>query len=508
MFDCLLFTIKTFTCLKKKVIVIGAGFSGLSAATHLAARGFDVTILEKNTVAGGRARLFQTYTAEGRFSFDMGPSWYWMPDIFEQYFADFGKKRSDYYDLIRLDPSYTVTFEDGDTMRLPAKMTELEALFEQYETGSAVKLRQFLAEAKYKYDVGVGEFVQKPAHSFWEFADWRVIKSAFKLDMLTSLSSAVRKLFKNEKLIQLLEFPVLFLGATPQKTPALYSMMNYADMSLGTWYPKGGMFEIVKAMMALAEEKGVKIHLGQNVSKLEVAHGEITKVVTQNAEYQADIVVGSADYHHVEQVLLSAENRQYTEGYWASRTMAPSSFLYYLGINKRLKNLEHHNLFFDADFNLHAKEIYETPQLPSKPLFYVSMPSKTDPSVAPENCENLFVLIPIATDLTDDTEGVREHYFNLVMDRLEYWTKQDIRSHIIFKRTFAHSDFKTDYNAFKGNAYGLANTLLQTAFLKPKMKSTKVKNLWYTGQLTTPGPGVPPSLISGKVVAEDISNRV
>ncbi len=492
--------------MKKKVIVIGAGFSGLSAATHLAAKGFDVTILEKNTVAGGRARLFETETTEGVFKFDMGPSWYWMPDIFEQYFADFGKKRSDYYDLIRLDPSYTVTFEDGDTMRLPAKMSELEAHFEKYEAGSAVKLRQFLAEAKYKYDVGVGEFVQKPAHTFWEFVDWRVIKSVFKLEMLTSLSKSVRRLFKNEKLIQLLEFPVLFLGAMPQKTPAMYSLMNYADMSLGTWYPKGGMFEIVKAMVRLAEEMGVKIILNQEVIKLETTNYSITKIVTQNADYQADVVVGSADYHHIEQVLLSVDNRQYTEGYWASRTMAPSSFLYYLGINKRLKNLEHHNLFFDADFGLHAKQIYETPKLPSKPLFYVSMPSKTDSTVAPENCENLFVLIPVAPGLADDTEGVREFYFNEVMTRLEHWTKQGIRSHIVFKRTYAHSDFKNDYNAFKGNAYGLANTLLQTAFLKPKMKSKKVKNLWYTGQLTTPGPGVPPSLISGKVVATDIFN--
>ncbi|MBL7813497.1 MAG: phytoene desaturase [Saprospiraceae bacterium] len=490
--------------MKKKVIVIGAGFSGLSAATHLAAKGFDVTILEKNTVAGGRARLFEASTTEGVFRYDMGPSWYWMPDIFDQYFADFGKNRADYYDLIRLDPSYTVTFEDGDIMHLPAKMSELEALFEKYERGSAAKLRQFLAEAKYKYEVGVGEFVNKPAHSLWEFADWRVISSVFRLQMLTSLSSAVRKLFKNEKLIQLLEFPVLFLGATPQKTPALYSMMNYADMSLGTWYPKGGMFEIVKAMVTLAEEKGVKIQLGQEVRRLETEDGSITKILTQDSEYQADIVVGSADYHHLEQEVLAAENRQYTEGYWESRTMAPSSFLYYLGINKRLKNLEHHNLYFDADFGLHAQEIYETPKLPTKPLFYVSAPSKTDPSVAPENCENLFVLIPTAPDKIDDSEATRDHYYNLVMERLEHWTGQDIRSHVVFKRTYAHSDFKNDYHAFKGNAYGLANTLRQTAFLKPKMKSKKVKNLWYTGQLTTPGPGVPPSLISGKVVAEDI----
>ncbi len=484
----------------KKVIVIGSGFAGLSAATHLAFMGFDVTVLEKNEGAGGRARVFK---AEG-FTFDMGPSWYWMPNVFEQYFKTYGKKRADYYELIRLDPSYTVTYADGDILRLPAKMTELEALFESYETGSAVKLRQFLAEAKYKYDVGMGEFVQKPSHSLWEFADWRVVKSLFRLQMLTNLSSHVRQLFKNEKLIQLLEFPVLFLGATPWKTPAMYSLMNYADMSLGTWYPKGGMYEIVKAMVKLAEELGVKILLNQTVKKIEIVKGIATKVVTQNADYPCDIVVGGADYQHLDQTILEPQYRNYTEDYWNKRVMAPSSLLFYLGINKRLKNLEHHNLFFDEDFTLHAQEIYETPKHPSKPLFYVCMPSKTDPSVIPDaEHENLFILIPLAPDL-EDTDEIREKYYTMVMKRLEKWTGQDIRSHVIFKRSFAHNDFKQDYNAYKGNAYGLANTLMQTAFLKPKLKSKKVKNLWFTGQLTTPGPGVPPSLISGQVVATDI----
>lgn len=487
-------------CVGKKVIVIGSGFAGLSAATHLAFMGFDVTVLEKNEGAGGRARVFK---AEG-FTFDMGPSWYWMPNVFEQYFKTYGKKRADYYELIRLDPSYTVTYADGDILRLPAKMTELEALFESYETGSAVKLRQFLAEAKYKYDVGMGEFVQKPSHSLWEFADWRVVKSLFRLQMLTNLSSHVRQLFKNEKLIQLLEFPVLFLGATPWKTPAMYSLMNYADMSLGTWYPKGGMYEIVKAMVKLAEELGVKILLNQTVKKIEIVKGIATKVVTQNADYPCDIVVGGADYQHLDQTILEPQYRNYTEDYWNKRVMAPSSLLFYLGINKRLKNLEHHNLFFDEDFTLHAQEIYETPKHPSKPLFYVCMPSKTDPSVIPDaEHENLFILIPLAPDL-EDTDEIREKYYTMVMKRLEKWTGQDIRSHVIFKRSFAHNDFKQDYNAYKGNAYGLANTLMQTAFLKPKLKSKKVKNLWFTGQLTTPGPGVPPSLISGQVVATDI----
>lgn len=483
-----------------KVIVIGAGFAGLSAATHLAHKGYDVTVLDKNSVAGGRAQQFEH---EG-FVFDMGPSWYWMPDIFEQYFAFFGKKVSDYYNLIRLDPSYSVFFEDGDTMRLPAKMQDLEAMFERYEAGSSPKLRQFLAEAKYKYEVGIGEFVHKPSHSIMEFADLRVMKSLFRLQMFSSISKQIRGLFKSPKLVSLLEFPVLFLGAKPQNTPALYSLMNYADMSLGTWYPMGGMHEIVKAMVKLAEEKGVKILLNQEVKEIYVPNGSAKRVITQNAEYQADVVVSGADYHHTDQVLLPKGKRNYDEGYWDKRVMAPSSLLFYIGLDKKLTGLEHHNLFFDADFDKHAEEIYDNPQWPSRPLFYASLPSVTDSSVAPEGCENLFLLIPLAPDLKDSDE-MREKYYNIVMERLENLTGQSVRDAVIYKRSFAMDDFVNTYNSFKGNAYGLANTLLQTAFLKPKLKHKSIKNMFFTGQLTTPGPGVPPSLISGQVVANEVS---
>ena len=486
----------------KKVVVIGSGFAGLSAATNLAAAGFEVTVLEKNAVAGGRARKFE---AEG-FMFDMGPSWYWMPDVFEQYFARFGKEPSDYYELVRLDPSYQIFFGQGDVMEVPDSMESLEAMFEQYEPGSSKNLRKFLQEAEYKYRVGMSDFVHKPSHSIMEFADLRILKSLFRLQMFQSLSSHVRKLFSNEKLIELLEFPVLFLGATPEKTPALYSLMNYADMSLGTWYPQGGMHKIVEGMVSLAEELGVDIRLGQEVRQIYAPNGYATKVVTDDAEYEADIVVGGADYHHVEQDLLPAGQRRYKEAYWEKRTMAPSSLLFYLGVDRKLKNLIHHNLFFDEDFSRHAIEIYEKPQWPSKPLFYVCAPSVTDPSVAPAGSENLFVLIPLAPGLSDDDE-TRERYYEIVMDRLERLTGQEIRGKVVYKRSFAHRDFISDYHAFKGNAYGLANTLLQTAFLKPKLKSDKVKNLFYTGQLTTPGPGVPPSLISGQVVAREIEKH-
>jgi phytoene desaturase len=489
--------------MSKKVIVIGSGFAGLAAACSLAADGFKVTVLEKNAVPGGRARKF---TQDG-FMFDMGPSWYWMPDVFEQFFARFGKKVSDYYQLTRLDPSYRVWFGEHDKMDVPANMEALEAMFEHYEPGSTPQLRKFLKEAGYKYQVGMNDFVRKPSLSILEFADWRIVKSMFRLQMFTSMTKHVQKLFKHEKLIKLLEFPVLFLGAKPQNTPALYSLMNYADMQLGTWYPMGGMHLIIDGMMELATELGVEILLNQEVSQLEVQEKHVSKVITTDGNnYSADVVVGAADYHHIETKLLPPKARNYSDRYWESRTMAPSCLLYYVGVNKRLKNLLHHNLFFDTDFGLHAREIYDTPKWPEQPLFYVSVPSITDPNVAPEGHENLFFLIPVAPGL-EDTPEIREKYFDIILKRLEHLTEQPIREHIVYNRSYAHADFVQDYHAFKGNAYGLANTLLQTAFLKPSLKNRHLNNLYYTGQLTVPGPGVPPSLISGQVVASEIQQK-
>ena len=485
----------------KTAIVIGSGFAGLSVASNLAAGGFEVQIFEKNDSPGGRARKFK---AEG-FTFDMGPSWYWMPDVFEQYFERFGKKISQYYSLERLDPSYRVFFSD-DQIDIPASFDELCEVFEKYEKGSSERLKKFLQEAEYKYRVGMNDLVYKPGQSLTEFIDWRVISGSLKLQLFNSLSSHVRKYFKHPYLVELLEFPVLFLGAKPSKTPALYSLMNYADIKLGTWYPMGGMHKIVEAMVSLAEELGVAIRTSAPVEEIIVEDGVAKGVVVNGQTFRADVVVSGADYHHTEQKLLRVEHRNYSTEYWETRTMAPSSILFYLGLDKKIEGLEHHNLFFDADFNQHAENIYQHPKWPENPLFYVSVTSKSDPSVAPPNCENIFILIPTAPGLVENNE-IMDRYFQLVLERIERRLKQSIREHVIYKRDFAFSNFIEDYNSFKGNAYGLANTLKQTAILKPSIKNKRVKNLYYTGQLTVPGPGVPPSLISGKVVANEIIKR-
>lgn len=487
----------------KHIIVIGSGFAGLSAACILAKEGYKVTILEKNNQPGGRARVWE----HNGFRFDMGPSWYWMPDVFENFFALFGKKTSDYYQLKRLDPGYRIYYSPNEILDVPANMAELEALFEQTEAGSSKALKEFLAQAEYKYKVGMGEYVFRPSHSITEFIDFNLIKKSFSIQLLTSMSSHVRKHFKNPKLVKLLEFPVLFLGATPQNTPAMYSMMNYADLSLGTWYPMGGMNEIVKAMVSLAIELGVEIKLNTEATKIEVKDKRVSSIQTTQGVFTADMVIAGADYEYVDQHLLDEPHRNYTSKYWDSRTMSPSSLLFYIGTNRKVPGIQHHNLFFDEDFELHAKEIYTSPQWPTNPLFYVCCASKTDNTVAPDGGDNLFFLMPIAPGLNDD-ETIREKYFNLMLDRFAHITGQDIRNSIVVKRSYALNDFKADYHSFKGNAYGLANTLAQTAFFKPAMRAKHISNLLYTGQLTVPGPGVPPAIISGQVVAAEAMKKL
>ena len=481
--------------------IIGSGFSSLAAATTLAASGVDATILEKNSTAGGRARKFQH---EG-FTFDMGPSWYWMPDVFDKYFERFNKKTSDYYDLVRLDPSYRVFFKD-EQIDLPANMGSLKELFESKEAGAGKQLERFLKDAAIKYDAGINDLVYKPGLSLLEFAQWKVVKGLVELDLLKNFHDFARKYFTNPKLLSIIEFPVLFLGAMPKETPALYSLMNFADLQLGTWYPMGGMNKIIEGMVSLAEEVGVKFKYDSPVEKI-FMNGQMN-TITASESLKSDFVVGGADYHHIETQLLDKSDRQYSAAYWENRTMAPSCLLYYVGVDKKVDGLKHHNLFFDSPFDNHAVEIYKSKKWPTDPLFYVCCPSKTDPTVAPEGKENLFILIPIAPGLNGDTEEIRKEYFNKVIARIEKHTGSSFSEAISYQKSYSVSEFKTDYNSFKGNAYGLANTLRQTAFLKPRLQHKKLKNLYYTGQLTTPGPGMPPSLISGQVAADQILKSI
>ncbi len=479
-----------------KIIVIGSGFSGLSAAAYLAAAGHDVHIFEKNASAGGRARQL----LEKGYVFDMGPSWYWMPDVFEKFFNDFGYQVSDFYKLKLLNPSFDVVFPDDETMSVPQNYAELSRMFEAIEKGSAAQLEKFMNEARFKYETGMGSLVYKPGISFNEFADTDLIRGAIRLQVFSSFSKHVRKYFSNPRLIALMEFPVLFLGAMPQDTPALYSLMNYAGLKLGTWYPEGGFGKVIEAIMDVAARNGTKFHFNAPVEQIILENSMVMGIMVNGNRIECDAIIASADYHHVESKLLPSSHRNYKETYWEKKTFAPSCLIFYIGLSRRIEYLQHHTLFFDEDLEQHSKEIYKTPQWPSKPLFYVCCPSQSDETVAPPGHENLFLLMPLAPGL-EDTEELRERYYKIMLDRLKKHIHVDITDDIDFKRAYCVKDFIADYNSYKGNAYGLANTLMQTAILKPSIRNRKVRNLFYTGQLTVPGPGVPPAIISGKVAA-------
>ncbi len=480
------------------ISIIGSGFSGLSAACYLAQKGVEVHVFEKNEIPGGRARQF---TTENGFVFDMGPSWYWMPDVFEDFFNDFNKKVSDYYTLDLLQPAFDIIFEKGELESIPNNFDELCVLFEKIEKGGAEKLKQFMVEAQYKYDTAMSGLIYKPGISVTEFAKLDVIKGVFRLEIFSSFSKHIRKFFKNEKLIALMEFPILFLGAMPKDTPALYSLMNYAGLKLGTWYPQGGFGKVIESFVELAKSLGVQFHFNSTVEKINSENGKSNSILVNGNLFTHDGVVASADYNHVETKLLNNKEANYSNEYWEKKTFAPSSLLFYLGLNKKIDNINHHTLFFDTPIEQHAIEIYQTPKYPSNPLFYMCCPSKTDANVAPEGCENVFLLMPIAAGL-EDNEETRENYFKIMLKRIENQFEVEIENHIIYKKSYCVNDFIADYNSFKGNAYGLANTLMQTAILKPKMINKKIKNLIYAGQLTVPGPGVPPSIISGKIASE------
>lgn len=485
--------------MKKEIKIIGSGFSSLAAACYLAKEGNSVVVYEKNNTIGGRARQLKK---EG-FTFDIGPTWYWMPDVFERFFADFGKTPSDYYKLIKLSPAYQVYFGINNFVTIADNLPEIIITFETIEKGSGQKLEAFMKEAQSNYDIAIKDLVYRPGVSPLELI---TLETAKKVNQFFgNISKDIRKRFTNTKLIQILEFPVLFLGAKPSDTPSFYSFMNFADFGLGTWHPKNGMYSVILAMEKLAKELGVVIHTNSNIEKIIVENG-IANAISVNGEIiKGDVILSGADYHHTES-LLDEKYRGYSEKYWENRTFAPSSLLFYVGFDKKIKNVEHHTLFFDVDFDVHAQDIYDTPKWPDEPLFYASFPSKTDADSAPTGKEAGIFLIPIAPGLLD-TSRLREAYFEKIISRFEKLTQQSVKDKIIFKESFCVNDFIKDYNSYKGNAYGLANTLLQTAFLRPKLKSKKVKNLFFTGQLTVPGPGVPPALISGKLVSELIEKK-
>ena len=486
----------------RKVTVIGAGFGGLSAAALLARDGFQVQLLEKNEQTGGRARVWK----KNGFVFDMGPSWYLMPEVFDKYFALFNKKTQDYYKLIRLDPNYRAFFGMEKSVDVPAQREAIDHLFDELTPDGSTKLKEYLDVAQYQYDIAMQEFMYREYRTIFDFFNWKVITKGTKLKIFESFDKFARRYFDDADIRKILEYTVVFLGGSPNNTPGLYSIMSHVDFDLGVWYPCGGIGQLARAFTELAEEQGVEILCNHDVQKIVVESNRAKRVITDKGAFEADIVLVNADYQFAETKLLERRYRSYTHGYWEKKKMGPSAFLIYLGLNKRISGLLHHNLYLDPSWDDHFRSIFDVPAWPESPSYYVSCPSKTDKSVAPPGHENLFVLVPVASGL-EDNEPIREKYFNKTIEHLEKLIGENIRDHIVLARTFAHNDFKRAYNAYKGTALGMSHTLLQTAVFRPSHKSKKVDNLFYTGSYNHPGIGVPMVIISSQIVSEQIRRQ-
>jgi 1-hydroxy-2-isopentenylcarotenoid 3,4-desaturase len=485
---------------KKNIIIIGAGLSGLSAAPLLANQGFNVTVIEKNPGFGGVAGRF----SHKNFTFDSGPTWYLMPEVFDNYFALFDKNTSDYYRLINIDPSYRIFFGENDYADIRKDKKHNFAVFEKFEKGGGVKLEEYLKNSEYKYNTACAEFLYRNYNSVFDFLDIRFILEGPRLHLFKNLDSYARKYFKNKRARQILEFNTVFLGCSPEKTPALYSLMSHADMQKGVVYPEGGIYKLPEALFKLGKEYGVRYLFNSAVKKINTKNNKAVSVNTEMDDHKADIVIAACDYHHAETSMLEKKYRIYSEKYWDTRTLAPTAFIVYLGIKKKIKLLKHHNLFLADNWEEHFKSVFDKPSWPDVPSYYIGCSSKTDPDAAPKNCDSLFILVPVAPGL-DDNEEIKESFSSSVMAHIEELLGESINNSIVFKKVISHSEFKNAFNYYKGTSMGLAHTLFQTALFRPSHKSKKIHNLYYTGHYTHPGIGMPMAIISSQISARLIS---
>ena len=486
----------------RSVVVVGSGFGGLSTACYLADAGADVTVLEKNEQLGGRASRLH---ADG-FRFDMGPSWYLMPDVFEDFFGDFGRRPDQYYALERLDPHYRIFFKDGDRADLVPDMDANRDLFESYEPGAGAALDDYLDQAAYTYDVGMEHFVYEDRPRLRDYVDPDVLRYARGLSLLGTMQDHVEEYFDHPKLQQIVQYSLVFLGGAPNNTPALYNLMSHVDFNLGVYYPEGGMGAVVDGVVAMAEELGVDFRVDHPVAEIRGREGGFAVRTEDGREFFPDEVVSDADYAHTEQELLLPEDRQYDADYWESRTYAPSAFLLYLGVEGDVESLAHHTLVLPTDWDDHFETIFGDPAWPEDPAYYLCVPSKTDDTVAPDGHSNLFALVPLAPGL-DDTPERRQEFRDLVLDDIAEHTGVDLRDRIVFEELFSVSEFTDRYNSRQGTALGLAHTLRQTSLFRPPHASDAVDGLYFTGSYTTPGIGVPMCLISGRLTAETMARE-
>lgn len=489
-----------------KVVVIGGGFAGLSAAAFLAKQGCDVVLLEKNKTLGGRARVLH----KKGFRFDMGPSWYMMPEVFERFFKHFGKTVADYYQLEQLHPRYQVFFDDKTSLVMSEKLEDNANVFETQEAGAKEKLKEFIEKLRVPYQTSIGKFIYL---DIWSVRSWlnfhnvrELFPLIFSLRLWESWHDFVGRFFKNEKLQKIMSFPAVFLGGSPFNTPSIYAVLAWADFQGGAWYPKGGMGAVVEAVIQTAREQGVRILPESDVDRIDLIDGKVVGVTANKQFYQADVVVGACDLANLETKLLPQQYQTWDASYWKKATLSISSMLVYIGLNTRLSKVAHHNMYFSKNWKQNFSEIFEHNTLSADPSFYISVRSMSDRSIVPKNSEEIVLLVPMGSG-TVVTKEQLETYADEAIAKTEELLGEPIKKHIVVKEVYGPEQFAQDYHAFQGTALGLAHTFSQSLWLRPNVKSAKVNGLYYAGQYTNPGVGVPTALVSGELVASIIQDE-
>ncbi|AWB28650.1 phytoene desaturase [Halococcoides cellulosivorans] len=484
------------------VTIVGAGIGGLSTAAYCADAGADVTVLERHDQVGGVAR---TIEADG-FQFDAGPSWYLMPEVFERFFGQFDRSPDDYYELEELDPQYRVFWTDGDRVTVPPDRDAVREIFESYEDGAGAAFDRYIERAGEAYHLGMDRFVYVDRSRLRDFLDLDVLRSARALGLVRSMDGHVARYFDVPKLQQLLQYTLVFLGGAPHNTPALYSMLAYADFEGHVHYPDGGMIAVVDGIATLARERGATIETGTPVTSIEPTDDGL-RVETAERTHETDRVVANAPRPHVERDLLAPRYRDKDPEFWDSRTYGPSAYMLYLGVEGSVDPLAHHTLVLPTDWDPHFEAIFDDPGWPDDPAFYLSVPSQTDPNVAPDGHHALVALVPIAPDLADGRD-VRDRMRETILDRIESEAGVDLRDRIVLEREVCVSEFADQYSLPQGTALGLAHTLRQSGPLRPGHRSAACPGLYYAGSFVRPGIGVPMTVISGEHAARAVAMDV
>lgn len=485
--------------MSKRVIIIGAGIGGIATANLLAKAGYSVTVLEKNAQPGGRAGVLR----KNGFTFDTGPSWYLMPEVFEHYFDLLGKSVHDELDLTKLTPAYKVFFEKASPLVITGDSGTDAATFESIEKGSGTKLKEYIEKGDRIYTLSLRHFLYTNFTSIRDFTKSDILRRGHTMTRLafTPIDSYVRKFVTDYRLRQILEYPMVFLGSSPFSAPAIYSLMSALDFKEGVYYPQGGLYTIIERLVIAGNELGVQFRYNAPVQRIATRDDEVSGVTLESGEHMsADIVISNADLHFTETQLLEEKNRSYPASYWSKHEAGPSALLMYLGVKGSLPELEHHNLFFVDDWKKNFDAIFNDKKLPTPASIYICKPSATDPSVAPKGHENVFVLVPLPPGVDLDNDALERACSGYLQQIEQQLGIKDLRKRIVTKELFGPNDFSNKFNAWQNTALGPSHILKQSALFRTPNKSRKVKNLYYVGGSTTPGIGLPMCLIGAELI--------